>query len=45
MCFTITEETNETLHSALGLSGRSLGGKERDSGYPPSYSNITTVFY
>ncbi len=33
MCFAITEETNETLHSALGSSGRSLVDKERDSGY------------
>lgn len=45
MCFSITEETSETLHSALGSSGSFLEGKERDSGYVPSYSNVTTVFY
>lgn len=36
MCFTITEETSETFHSALGSSGRFLEGKERDFGYLPS---------
>lgn len=45
MCFTITEETSETFHSALGSSGRFLEGKERDFGYLPSYSNSTTVVY
>lgn len=40
MWFTIREETNEMLHSALGSSGSFLEGKETDAGYL-SYSKIT----
>ena len=43
MCFTIVEETNETLHSALGSSGSFLGDRKVTL---VIYSvNITWVYY
>lgn len=48
MCFTIIEETKETLHSALGSSGRFLEGKKKRKGLLimcTVTSNITAVFH